>query len=156
MSKIENRGKRETTTVYRPFSKIFLFFHRVCSSLFVFQLKCLHGQGRGIVGQKADMHHARSHAYASGLAKLYWRNDVVHFLRAYFIPYVIRMKWITCVQEKTEFSSMSQRTKLSSTKAFIVPVKPYFSPLFGRVSPPVGKFLAPPLVEKGKTVRTFT
>ena len=41
---------------------------------------------------------------------------MIHFLRAYFIPYVITIKWIMCVQEKIELSSMSQRPRLSSTK----------------------------------------
>ena len=41
---------------------------------------------------------------------------MVHFLRAYFIPYVITIKWIMFVQEKIELSSMSLRPRLSSTK----------------------------------------
>ena len=60
--------------------------------------------------------HARSHACASGMAKLSWRNHVVHFIRTYFIPYVSTIKWIMCVQEKIELSSMSLRPRLSSTK----------------------------------------
>ena len=41
---------------------------------------------------------------------------MVHFLRAYFIPYVITIKWIMCVQERIELSSMSLRPRLSSSK----------------------------------------
>ena len=37
-------------------------------------------------------------------------------LRAYFKLYLIAIKWIMCVQKKIEFSSMSQRSSLSSTK----------------------------------------
>ena len=41
---------------------------------------------------------------------------MVQNLRAYFMPYVITIKWMTCVQEKTELTSISQRPRLSSTK----------------------------------------
>ena len=41
---------------------------------------------------------------------------MVHFPRAYFISYVITIKWIMCVQEKIELSGMSLRPRLSSTK----------------------------------------
>ena len=37
-------------------------------------------------------------------------------LKAYFILYVIEIKWIMCVQKKTELCSMSQRSKWSSIK----------------------------------------
>ena len=41
---------------------------------------------------------------------------MVHFLMACFIPYVITIKWIMCMQEKIELSSMSLRPRLSSSK----------------------------------------
>ena len=56
---------------------------------------------------------ARSQACVSGVEKLYWRNHVVHNLRAYFILYVITIKWTMCVHEKIELSGMSQRPRLS-------------------------------------------
>ena len=41
---------------------------------------------------------------------------MVQNLRYNFILYVNKNKWIMCVQEKIELSSMSQRPRLSSTK----------------------------------------
>ena len=35
---------------------------------------------------------------------------------SFFILYVITITWIMCVQERVELSSMSKRSKLSSTK----------------------------------------
>ena len=37
-------------------------------------------------------------------------------LRAYLILYFFTIKWIMCVQEKIELSSMSQGARLNSTK----------------------------------------
>ena len=56
---------------------------------------------------------ACSQACLSGVAKLYPKNHVVHNMRAYFIFYAITIKWIMCVQEKIELSSMSQRPRIS-------------------------------------------
>ena len=53
---------------------------------------------------------ARSQAYVSGVAKLSQRSHVVRSLRAYFILHVTKIKWIMCVQKKTELSSTSQRS----------------------------------------------
>ena len=50
------------------------------------------------------------------MAKFYWRNDVIQNLRAYFILYVITIKWTMCLQEKIELSKMLQRPRLSCTK----------------------------------------
>ena len=38
---------------------------------------------------------------------------MVKNLRAYFILHVATIKWIMCVQENIELSSMSQRSKLT-------------------------------------------
>ena len=40
---------------------------------------------------------------------------MVQDLRAYSILHVVAIKWILCVQEKSELSSMSQRPRLSSS-----------------------------------------
>ena len=58
----------------------------------------------------------RSQACASGVAKLSWKNHVVHCLRTQFILYVIKIKWIMSVREKMEFCNMSLWPRLSSTK----------------------------------------
>ena len=41
---------------------------------------------------------------------------MVQYLRAYFILYSIKVKWIMCVQEKNEVYSMSLRPWLNSIK----------------------------------------
>ena len=41
---------------------------------------------------------------------------MVQNLRAYFIPYVITVKYIKCMQDRIEFSYMLQRPRLISTK----------------------------------------
>ena len=46
---------------------------------------------------------ARSQAYVSGVARLSRRSHVVRSLRAYFIPYAIKIKWIMCVLKKLNF-----------------------------------------------------
>ena len=41
---------------------------------------------------------------------------MILYMRAYFILYVITIKCINCMQEKTEFSCILQRPMLISTK----------------------------------------
>ena len=55
---------------------------------------------------------ARSQACVSGVAKLSLGDHVMQNLRAYFIRYVIAIKWKMCVQKDIELSSMSQRSSL--------------------------------------------
>ena len=58
----------------------------------------------------------RSQSCPLGAAKFHCGNHVVQSLRAYFILYVITMKFIKCVEEKIEFSCMLQRPRLISTE----------------------------------------
>ena len=73
-------------------------------------------RGLGGVTREACEWQACSRARAPGVAKLSWRNHVMHRLRAYSMLYVITIKWIMCVQENIELSSMSLRPRLSSSK----------------------------------------
>ena len=52
------------------------------------------------------MRKPRSQVCVLGVAKLSWRNHMVQNLRAYFILYVITIKWVIRVQEKIELSSI--------------------------------------------------
>ena len=57
-------------------------------------------------------------ACVSGMPKLFWRNQqfwMEQNLRAYFILYVITIKWTMCVEKKSNLSSMSQRPRLISS-----------------------------------------
>ena len=47
-----------------------------------------------------DVMQARSQTYVSGVAILFHRSHVVRSLRAYFMLYVVKIKWIMCVQKK--------------------------------------------------------
>ena len=67
-------------------------------------------------GGKCPLYQAHSQACVSGVAKLSQRYHVVQNLGAYFIFYVIKIKWIICLQEKIELSSMSQRARWSSSE----------------------------------------
>ena len=60
---------------------------------------------------------ARSQECAAGGANLSWRNHVVHCLRAHFILYIITIKWIMCLQEKIELSSVT-KTKIELNQKF--------------------------------------
>ena len=62
------------------------------------------------------MRQACSQACSSRVARLSSRNHEVQNLRAHFILHIITIKWLMCVQEKIELSSMSQRPRLSSSK----------------------------------------
>ena len=55
---------------------------------------------------------ARSQAYVSGVARLYWGGHVVQNVRAYFILNAITIKWTMYMPEKIERSSMSQSPRL--------------------------------------------
>ena len=67
-----------------------------------------------LLGVLSPTSQAYSQACASGVAKLSQRNHMVQNLRAYFILCVF--KWILCVEEIINFSSMSQRPRRSSNK----------------------------------------
>jgi len=66
--------------------------------------------------ESAGLNYACSQACVSGVAKLFWMNHMIQNMRAYFMLYIITIKWIICVHGKIEFSSISQRPRLSSTK----------------------------------------
>ena len=62
-----------------------------------------------------EVDQARSQVCVAGVADLPCRNHVVQNLRAYSILHVVKIKWIMCVQENIELSTMSQRSRLSSS-----------------------------------------
>ena len=77
--------------------------------------KCIEGLAGGQISRRKCRKQAHSQTCVSGVAKLSQMNHVVQNLGAYFVFYVIKIKWIICVLEKIEFSCMSQRVRWSST-----------------------------------------